>query len=222
MWDNALEAFKKDELEFDRFIDDPNDSRRGITLQAKPDKIILNNFNKFIEEIKTIELGQYFYKPDEIHVTALSIINCSSEFNLSKIHVQDYINYIGNSIKNIRPFEIEFKGITASSSCILIQGFPKNNALELMRNNLRNKFKKGNLYNSVDVRYKIKTVHCTLVRFKMELRDKKNFINFLKMNRDKYFGKTWVKELELVYTDWYHKKDVVQVLQKFKLLNDKK
>ncbi len=217
MWNDALEAFEKDRLEFDPNIEDPNDQRRGITLQAKPDKNVLKTFKVFLEEAQIIEPEQYFYKPEEIHVTILSIINCFAEFSLPKINLPGYISCIESSLRNTGPFEIEFRGITASSSCILIQGFPGNNFLEIIRNNLREEFRKGNLNNSIDLRYQIKTAHCTVIRFKSQLRDKKNFITFLKMNRNNYFGKAFINELELVYTDWYHKKDVVQTLHRFKL-----
>ncbi len=222
MWNNAYRAFENDELEFDPLIDDLNDSRRGITLQAKPGRKLHDNFSKFLEEARSIEPEQYIYKPDEIHITILSIINCSKEFSLPEINLPAYISYIDNSIKNIKPIEIEFRGLTASSSCILIQGFPENNLLELLRNNLRTEFKKGNLYNSIDKRYKINTAHCTVIRFKKEFKARQKFIGFLENYRDYYFGKTSIFELELVNTDWYHKKDIVQVLQKFKLLSNDK
>jgi hypothetical protein len=86
-----------------------------------------------------------------------------------------------------------------------------------MRNNLREKFKIGTLYNSIDSRYKIETAHCTVLRFIKELINMKVFIDFLKENRDKYFGNTLVSEIELVYTDWYHKEENVRELHKFKL-----
>ena len=217
MWDNAIAKFEKGKIEIDPHINDKNDLRRGITLLLKPDKKLLNSFGDFIKDAVSKEPGEYFYKPAEIHVTVLSIINCSADFNLSQIYLPDYIDYIETSLINIQPFEIEFKGITASPSCILIQGFPQNNVLELMRNNLREKFKIGTLYNSIDSRYKIETAHCTVLRFIKELINMKVFIDFLKENRDKYFGNTLVSEIELVYTDWYHKEENVRELHKFKL-----
>ncbi|MGB8319012.1 MAG: hypothetical protein WCE54_12850, partial [Ignavibacteriaceae bacterium] len=162
MWGDAFEKIKRNDLEIDKLIDDPNDSRRGITLQARPEKKILNNLNRFLSETRIIEPGQYYYLPGEIHVTVLSIINCHTGFNFSELNLPDYIECIEKSIKNIKPFYIEFKGITASPSCILIQGFPENDSLELIRNILRTEFGNGSLYNSIDIRYRIKTAHSTV------------------------------------------------------------
>jgi 2'-5' RNA ligase len=215
MWNDSLEKISRNELELDPFINDPDDKRRGITLQAKPGIEIQDLFNKFLQEAKKIEPDQYFYKQDEMHITILSIINCSKEFNLSRIFLPDYFEQIENSLISAQPFEIEFRGITASPSCILIQGFPGNNSLELIRNRLREEFAAGDIYNSIDARYRIKTAHCTVIRFIKELKDKQKFIRFLEDYRDYYFGKTLITKLELVYTDWYNKNDIVQVLQKF-------
>lgn len=217
MWADALEKINRNELDLDPLIDDPNDFRRGITLQAGPEKKTLVDFSRFLTEAQNIEPKQYFYLPDEIHITVLSIINCKTGFNLSEISLPDYIGYIEESIKNIKPFTIEFKGITTSPSCILVQGFPNNNSLDLIRDNLRNKFGAGSLNNSIDARYRIKTAHCTVIRFRKKLKEKQNFIELLKNYRNYYFGKTCINHLELVQTDWYHKNDLVQVLHEFEL-----
>lgn len=71
MWKNALEAFENDKFEFDTYIEDPNDNRRGITLYAKPDTSILRAFDKFIVEARKIEPYQYFYQIDEIHFNCI-------------------------------------------------------------------------------------------------------------------------------------------------------
>ena len=217
MWFESFEKIKRNELEPDPLIDEPNDTRRGITLQAKPDERILDNFQSFLTEAQNIEPGQYYYLPDEIHLTVLSIITCRRGFNLSEISLPDYTGYIEESINNIKPFAIEFKGITASPSCILIQGFPENNFLELIRDNLRTKFADGALNNSIDSRYRIQTAHCTVIRFKSKLKEKQKFINLLESYKDYYFGKTSITEFELVQTDWYHKKEKVIVLHRFEL-----
>ena len=170
MWFESFEKIKRNELEPDPLIDEPNDTRRGITLQAKPDEKILDNFQSFLTEAQNIEPGQYFYLPDEIHITVLSIITCRRGFNLSEISLPDYTGYIEESINNIKPFTIEFIGITASPSCILIQGFPENDSLEQIRNNLRTEFGDGSPYNTIDTRYRIQTAHCTVIRFRQKLK----------------------------------------------------
>lgn len=217
MWNKALKFFDEDKLELDPYLNQVNDLRRGIGLYARPDKSVLKAFNKFINEAKNIEPDQYFYNTDEIHMTVLTIISCTSEFKLSQISIPEYINQIEDCLSDAEPFKVKFRGITASPSCILIQGFPCNNSLELIRNNLRAHFSKCNLYHSIDKRYQIKTAHCTIIRYKNHLLNKKVFVDFLMKNRDVYFGEFCVSELELVSTDWYNKKENVCFLHKFKL-----
>ncbi|MGB8318325.1 MAG: hypothetical protein WCE54_09390, partial [Ignavibacteriaceae bacterium] len=68
-----------------------------------------------------------------------------------------------------------------------------------------------------DIRYRIKTAHSTVIRFREELKHSLNFLSLLEKYRDYNFGKTKINQLELVQTDWYHKKEKVLILNKFEL-----
>lgn len=85
----------------------------------------------------------------------MSIISCYDGFNLDTINLSKYISLIKKSLLNTSHIKIEFKGITASPSCLMIQGFMNDEGLNDMRNELRINFKNSDLQQSIDKRYAI-------------------------------------------------------------------
>lgn len=217
LYKDAVQKIQSDDYELDELIDSHADNRFGITLLARPDKKITKKIQKFLEKLKQIEPEQYYYPNSDIHVTIMPIITCYNGFNLHQINIQEYIDLIQKSINGFSKFNIEFKGITASPSCVMIQGFPQNNNLTQIRNNLRNNFKNSNLQQSIDKRYKIQAAHSTVFRFKKRLNDKETFLKTIEQFRDYNFGSFSVDTLELVFNDWYQRKKQVKTLYRFKL-----
>src|SRR5699024_5260457 len=125
-------------------------NRYGLTLLARPSEETIKNIQAFLDKVREIEPQQYYYPPSSIHITVLSIISCHKGFNPNHIDRKYYIENIVKGLKEREPFEIEFKGITASPSCVLIQGFYENGTLDVVRNKLRTTFKQSQLPHSVD------------------------------------------------------------------------
>lgn len=201
----------------DRCIDDPSDRRFGITLLFRPDKAVQGQILKFLDELRKIEPQQYTYPIADLHVTVLSLISCYDGFQLSEIPVPEYTRVIRESISGTEPFEVEFRGISLSPSGVLVQGFPKGNTLEKLRNNLRSNFRKSGLQESIDKRYTLKTAHSTVFRFRERLGNQEAFMNLMSSFRNHYFGKSTVGSLELVFNDWYLRSEKVKLLQEFEL-----
>ena len=80
----------------------------------------------FLDQVKQVEPLQYYYPNSDIHVTVMSIISCYNGFKLTQIKVKDYVDIIQQSIGDLGAFDVEFRGITASPSCLMIQGFSYN------------------------------------------------------------------------------------------------
>lgn len=217
MWQESLPLLQKGEVNVDPFIFSKNDTRRGLTLICRPSAEILTNIKSFLLGAQAVAPMQYFYPESDIHLTVLSIISCYPAFNLQQINREKYIQLIKESLKDITPFNLNFKGITASPGTILIKGFDEKGTLQLIRNNLRTNFKKSRLQNSIDKRYKIQTAHLTVIRFKEQLMQPGVFIEFLKQNREVHFGTCKIDKLELVYNDWYQRKENVHNLETFKI-----
>lgn len=201
----------------DHLIDSHDDYRFGITLLTRPDESTKANIQGFLNEVKAIEPNQYYYQNSDIHVTVMSIISCYSGFDLRKIEVQAYVKVIEQVLDKYKSFPIQFKGLTASPSCILLQGFFEADTLNEMRDQLRFSFKNSVLEQSLDQRYAIQTAHSTIIRFREELADKSAFLGILEKYKDFDFGTFEVKNLELVYNDWYQRAQFVQKLHHFEL-----
>jgi 2'-5' RNA ligase len=183
-----------------------DDSRFGITLLLRPSKKIKTNIQLFLEELKTVDPVQYYYCETDIHITLMSIISCYKGFTLDKINVQDYIEIIQKSLEDLGEIKIDCKGVTASDSAIMIQGFPTDETLNDLRDKLRERFKKSTLEQSIDSRYAISTAHSTVVRFQEKLQNPTAFMQVIEKFRTYDFGSFSVENIELVYNDWYQRK----------------
>ena len=215
LYKESIQKIKSDDYQIDHLIDSTTDNRFGVTLIIRPDIQIITNIQTFLYDLKIIEPNQYYYPNTDIHVTVLSIISCYNGFDLTQISIMDYVELIKKSVLTQKNFEIEFRGITASPSCIMIQGFLNDDILNDIRNNLRNNFKNSNLQQTIDSRYPILTAHSTVVRFRKLLTKKVEFINVLENYRDYKFGTSTINTLDFVLNDWYQRKEFEKELFSF-------
>ncbi|HKJ42754.1 MAG TPA: 2'-5' RNA ligase family protein [Sunxiuqinia sp.] len=217
LYRNAVQKIKSGQYQADSLIDSLDDHRMGVTLLLRPSPKVNNNIQQFLYELKAIDPTQYYYPNSDMHITVLSIISCYSGFKLSQIDVDEYVEVIRQSIPRQPILEISFSGITASPSCVMIQGFPIDGSLNEIRNRLRTNFQQTNLMQSIDQRYQLQTAHSTVARFRTELKQKSKFIAVMDRYRDFDFGTFRVDALELVYNDWYQRQERVQRLHRFDL-----
>lgn len=217
LYTSSIEKFEKDNYEIDALLNSPSDNRFGISLIIRPPEEIRNVIQKFLNILEEAEPHQYYYPKSDFHITVMSIISCNSSFDLKNISVPEYVRIIRESLTGRGKFHILYKGITASDSGIMIQGFPSNDSLDLIRNSLRANFRKTDLEQSIDKRYTIKTAHSTVVRYTSKLQNKKEFIEKLSQYRNYHFGNFEAEKIELVRNDWYQRKRNTQLLSTFKL-----
>lgn len=217
MWERSLQQFKRRQFQYDDWIDAPNDTRYGLTLLARPSEEVKRAVLDTLDELKAVAPGQYYYPASSLHLTVLSIISCYPEFRLSAVDPTEYCDLISRAIRLIKPFSVTFEGLTASPSCILVQGFPADEQLSLLRDNIRSAFKRSSLQHSIDQRYRLKTAHLTALRFRQPLRDSEMFVDRITRLRDAGFGSCRIDSLELVANDWYHRKDRVRHIYTFEL-----
>lgn len=217
LYKESIQKIKSGEYQFDTLIDSPSDNRFGVTLLLRPDEQTKRKITAFLNEVNSIEPNQYHYPESDMHVTVMSIISCYSGFQLSSISIEEYIKIIQKSIDGVGSFQIKFAGLTASPSCILVQGFPEDDTLRRIRDNLRANFKSSDLEQTIDKRYTIQTAHSTILRLREQLIDKEGFLDIVEASRANYFGTSNVEELEFVFTDWYQRKEKVKTLHKFRL-----
>lgn len=205
LYQKSTETILAGNYKLDSQINDVSDSRFGITLLIRPNETIKANIQLFLDHLKTIEPNQYYYPDSDIHITIMSIISCYEGFRLDKINIQEYIDIIQQSLVHLDTIKIEFRGVTASPSAIMIQGFPADESLNNFRNKLRENFKKSTLEQSIDSRYSIATAHSTVIRFQEKLQNPQQLIAITDKFRDFDFGTYTVDKIELVYNDWYQR-----------------
>lgn len=217
MWETSQAHFAEQGVDIDPNIYSNCDNRKGITVIAKFSSDLGVEVCQSFEKLKRIEPKQYYYSENELHLTVLSLISCNENFSVEQINIDEYKSAIVKAVMGIKPFKISFKGVTASSSCIMLQGFPMDDSLLHLRNNLRNIFAQSSLFNTIDERYKIDTAHSTAIRFQHKLEQMKEFFQLLEEFRKLDLGILYVKELQLVYNDWYHKEDKTVILSTIRL-----
>lgn len=206
MWNSSYQKIENGQCDIDRFIHGRKDTRRGITaltyLHSNGSEVT-QKIGDFLYELQKVEPTQYYYPEDELHLTILSIINCISGFKLKEINVCSYLEIFNQCMQDIGSIDIKFEGITTSTSCVLIQGFPVGNGLHELRNELRQKYKESLLRSSIDSRYTINTAHVTAVRFRSPLTNPQRMIEVLNQYRHHDFGTVSFSEFELVFNNWY-------------------
>ncbi|EKO3954144.1 2'-5' RNA ligase family protein [Vibrio fluvialis] len=216
MWDNFSEAVRDERYVQDPYLKDKADTRRGITALAyllQPNSpLVTANIDEFLHQVRKLEPEQYFYPQNELHLTLLSVISCEAGFQLSDIDIDHYADVFLQALSHVEPIEIEFRGVSASPECIVIQGYPIGNGLSQLRDQLRSGFKKSGLRTSVDSRYKLVTAHASAVRFRSPMNDAKALRKLCQQFRQHSFGRLNVSACELVFNNWYQQRAVTQLL----------
>jgi 2'-5' RNA ligase len=218
LWDEAVAAVESGGLEFDRHLPDKShDLRRGLSLALRPCREVRDSISQLLHELMLVAPSQYFYRPEELHVTVLSIIPGSEAWR-ERIHLlADYQSIIAEALARHRKFSIAFQGVTASRGGVMIQGFPRDGSLTQIRDDLRDALRQNQLGEQLDARYKINTAHMTLMRFCDNNLDGKKLLALLTAYRMTSFGETSVENLELIWGDWYASAGTARTLQEYQL-----
>ncbi|ADT88302.1 hypothetical protein vfu_B00048 [Vibrio furnissii NCTC 11218] len=176
------------------------------------------NIEAFLDQFRTQEPEQYYYPQNELHITLLSVISCVAGFQLADIDVARYAAVFQHALRDIEPIDIEFRGVTASPECIVIQGFPQGNGLNALRERLRDELQRSGLPTTADSRYKLVTAHASAVRFRAPLNDTEALLQLCQRYRHHVFGRMTLSACELVFNNWYQQRSVTQSLAQCVLL----
>lgn len=217
LYKESINNISLGKYEIDNLIDSTSDKRFGITLLIRPSNEVKDEIQKFLYELKKVEPNQYYYPNSDIHITIMSIISCYEDFDIEKIDLTKYTELIKKCLPLNKNIKIQFKGLTASNSCIMLQGFMNNNIINDIRNKLRIEFKNSELEQSLDKRYSIQTAHSTIVRLRRKFNQKDKFLKIIDKYVDYNFGTFGIEKIELVYNDWYQRNELVKNLEDFKL-----
>jgi 2'-5' RNA ligase len=218
LWSEAAAAFERGEHKIDPHLSDKaNDRRRGVTLICRPSPSVREAVADYISRLAKACPGQYFYRPEELHITVLSIISGTELWEREMSRLDACRPIIGEVLGRCRPFKIHFRGVTASPDSVLIQGFPVGDDLATIRDELRAAFASHGLGDMPDRRYKATTAHMTVMRFSKPCPDLKPSLSLLQASREMDFGECEVGAIQLILGDWYGSAESVQVFQEYRL-----
>ncbi|HEU5124618.1 MAG TPA: 2'-5' RNA ligase family protein [Verrucomicrobiae bacterium] len=218
LWNSALPAIRNGAIEIDptlaKWIPD---QRRGFTLIARPNLETQQHVQKFIDALKAIDPEQYYYPPNSLHVTVLSLFTATEAHERFSRRRKEYEAAVASAVAGTPSFEIQFNGITASPGAVMIQGFPRGEVLERLRECLRRTLQNPNLSDELDTRYRLITAHMTAVRFRAPLGDSHQYAEKLKAFRETTFGSSHIEILSLVQNDWYMSPQNLELLSDYPL-----
>lgn len=219
LWRQAVAAFEQRKPRLDPFLRDrAGDQRRGVTLIARPDLEVVGRVAKFLREIAAAAPEQYYYQPAEFHVTVLSVIPVCDSWQKFRQRLPEYLAALDTVLRNRGAFSIAFRGVTASPEAVMIQGFPVDNALKQVRDELRAALSRRGLEENLDRRYRLVAAHLSVARFSAPMADWKPLHALLAVHRETDFGESRVRSLQLIENDWYASADTVRTLREYPLL----
>ena len=194
----------------DKFlINVKNDNRMSLVLLIRISSEISNKIEKCISKLKNIEPDLYYYPKTDFHITVIDILKGEENREIPN-NLNEYIECINNCIKEIKPFKIEFNGLTASDNAIMVKGYYEYE-LQKFRELLRKSLKEKGL--SLEERYETISCHITIGRVADNFKNPKDLTKFIEEERK--FGVMEVDSLELSFHNWYDTKK--KVLTLFKL-----
>lgn len=213
----ALHRFAQGEAEIDSLLDSQQDTRRGLTLLARPPAAVAEAITTLLSELQQVEPAQYYYPAPDLHLTVLSLISCHPGFALTDVDVAAYRQVVARVVHGTPPFVVQLSGLTASPGGILVQGFPADGHLNTLRTRLREAFQTSGLPQSIDQRYRLQTAHLTVARFRQPPRSYQHLIDFVEKYQQQVIGPWEVASLELVFNDCYQRQQHTVLLQQYPL-----
>ena len=218
LWQEAMDYFKTGKVQTDSFLlDRQNDRRLGLTVIARPNHEVVKQIGSMLDHLKQIDPDQYYYQNSEIHITILSLFTATEDFEPHFSNFSRYLAAVDTALSKAKQFSVEFTGITASKSAVMVQGFPRDAQLDEIRERLRQALGDSELGQGLDTRYRIRTSHSTVMRFQVQPRTIEPLTQALKTYRETDFGVTAFTRLQLVKNDWYMSTGRVEVLAEYSL-----
>jgi 2'-5' RNA ligase len=219
MWADAWPAIAAGRIDCDAHLAHGRDvdARRGLTLIVRPGPALRAAFQQVLDRLTAIAPGQYPQPPSDLHLTVLSLCTVAADNTAHLARLDEYRAAVRAALQGMAPFDIAFRGLTASRGAVVAQGHPHDSALAALRERVRAALRTRALDASLDGRYRLVTAHMTLLRFARPLADPAHFAAALAALRDVPLGTLHAAEVELVVNDWYMTEASVTVVERFGL-----
>jgi len=177
-----------------------NDNRLSLALLIRIPSVVSSKIEKCISELKIIDPDLYYYPESDFHITVMDILKGMTNRSIPQ-NLEEYIKCIKDCAKEIKPFKIEFNGLTASNNAIMVKGYYEYE-LQKFREKLRLELKNRGLV--LEERYETISSHITIVRIPNKLNKPQEFINYIEQEYS--FGTIEVNSFELSFHNWYDTK----------------
>ena len=218
LWSKTSAALESGGLRVDPLLrEKARDPRRGATLVARPNSDVRKRVETFLREAAAICPGQHFYQPEELHVTVLAVIPASESWREEIHQLPACRTVLDKVLKKCHAFSLKFRGVTVSPEAVLVQGFPQDNNLARIRDELRSALRERGVGENLDRRYKITAAHLTVMRFSHPQADWKRLLDFLETHRETDFGETRFSSFQLIWNDWCASAGATRTLQEYAL-----
>jgi 2'-5' RNA ligase len=148
-------------------------------------------------------------------VTVLSLRTGTSEYIPEPELIAAYERALGEALAELdaSPFAIRFEGVTATPEAVLIRGFPEHDQLNRLREKIFAKMAARGL--PVKQRYPPTMAHVTVMRFRQPGANLAMLAESLRANRNRFFGTSTVRQIEMVENDWYMSPDRLRPIRSY-------
>lgn len=110
--------------------------------------------------------------------------------------------------------------ISAAPDAVFVYGESDGDALNLLRERVRESLRAAGLAEHLERRYRSVTAHMTVLRFRSTPAKLPALVAYLEQHRQHDLGAFTARQIDFVSNDWYMSRDIVRVLHRYTLAAD--
>jgi tetratricopeptide (TPR) repeat protein len=225
LWEDAMTYLKRGHVDTDSYLLDlHNDKRRGLSViaflnqgRAQENQNVIQELRFFIGNLMRVEPEQYYYLPDQFHITVLSLFPATEDYAPYFEKKSEYRQVLSSILTNSDVFPVTFNGITSSRSAVMAKGFTNGPYLNQLRKELIEALHAKGLDEGLYSRYQRNAAHITIMRFRKQFENFPSVIDALVRFQNYRFGKAVIETLSFVEHDWYMSPEKTRILEEYHL-----
>lgn len=174
-------------------------SRWGVSAILRPTEEVTATLEEVIRQL-SVWTGkeQVLYTRANLHTTISTIELYRAAVPQNDEQVAQYIHILQEIAPRYFPLRIAYQGLTASQIGIIAQGWPLDDHLYRLRQDLHQQLQAHNLAHGPDTRKLRRTAHASLAVFTGAVRNPVALVSLIEQNRETFFGEIAVSSIELV------------------------
>lgn len=174
--------------------------RWGVSVILRPEADVADTLSEVASEL-AVYTGrrQVVYDRSNLHTTMRSV-----EFNLGRVddeRICAYGEVLRELAKSYDPLRINYRGLTATATGVLAQGWPADESLQELRRDFRRRLAHRGLAGGPEETKLRLTAHASLTVFAGPLLNPLSLVRYVKDNRDTEYGTATYRCLDLVRYD---------------------